>query len=230
MNTSPLLPRPWLLALLMAFASIPAFLSAQHTAADSISHKKYLAEIGINVSGTLKNFLGNSTGVLVSDPFIFTFKLLRKNRGLRSGFMYTYDKENDITPDPVIGGSLSHNEQEVLLRLGYEKRIPLHKKIDFHWGIDALMGYRYDFQQFISFASEKFSTTEYSTTLGGGPVTGVRWRINRRINLSTEAFFYGKAIYNKRRNAQPGLQNKKSDNSFLIQPAAPVSIYFNIVL
>ncbi len=157
-----------IIVVLLCFFSVSA--SGQSLVADSLQH-----QIEVNATAfitQLFNLSGNSS--FGGGDYIFSYKKRRGKSQFRFGFGGDFSvKEADEGSDSTFG---------LRLRVGKEGYTDFGKR----WRVF----YGGDFKTNLSFTS--FGNTDISRTvaaIGGGPVCGIRFQINRRLYLSTEASY-----------------------------------------
>ncbi len=174
------------LSVILFFILAPFLLLSQENT-DSISIQKHRYELGINITSTLSNFLGNNNNPsLLSDPYLLGLKYEMKNASyLRTGFNVKVRKVSENF------GQRNIREEDYRLRAGWEKRVKMSKRFYINAGIDLVGGYNYSDVTTVDLISG-FSTQILSKQLsyGGGPVLGLMIQLNKRISLSTEASLY----------------------------------------
>ncbi|PKP18682.1 MAG: hypothetical protein CVU05_13075, partial [Bacteroidetes bacterium HGW-Bacteroidetes-21] len=81
-------------------------------------------------------------------------------------------------------------------RLGYERHEDLGKYFQFYYGIDMLTGYNYTVSHNMSTSQGTPDAISKTIEGGGGPIFGVKFKINPRISIFTETSLY--YTYSKR--------------------------------
>jgi hypothetical protein len=186
-------------------------------------------EFGLNATGFVANYF-NLGGVSSNTPYLIDYKRkLVPGLYLRSGLDFGFRNNNTSQQN---GNRFYSSTKRVNLRIGVEKRKPLGAKFEWHYGLDAIGGLNFtestSHQQFFSqtgIVSVKSISGNESSSIGLGPVAGLRWNVSPRISLWTEARSY--FIYNELKilsrwedvpddlfNQNPGLFDTKSRTDY----------------
>lgn len=192
--------------------------------------QKSQTEIGLNVTNTLAGFFNAGTDV-PTDPYLLSLRRVRGKKVLRMGLNFKVSTATD--PDFFIDRIV--RTQEWNLRMGREFRKRVSEKFMFYWGINAILGFNSERVEASFGFNNSTDLQTWEVELGAGPVAGLRFDINSKMYLSTEAFAY--AIYSIGRRTLDGTdpntgrieEVKKNVERFTILPAVPNSLYFNFI-
>lgn len=201
---------------LLIYSSLTQTLHAQ-------SSQDLDVEFGLNVTSTLAGFF-NSGGAIPIDPYLLSVKIGRKNTFFRAGMVFSVN--NSLPAD--FNTPLLTKEQAYNIRLGFERRILVSKRFRAHWGIDGIAQYDISSTE-NQFSNDLISLTRWEVGVGGGPVLGIAYIINKRMYISTEAAIY--AIYKNGEAELIDISGRilQPSESFQINPMIPNSLYFNFV-
>ncbi len=147
----------------------------------SSTEKKYKHEIALNATNLLSNLFSLSNDNL-STPYTFVYRhKFTEKFGIHFGLGADLTREED-----VLGGS-NLVAKSVLYdaRFGIDKIIPITKKLNFIFGLDAIAGNAKN-----SSSSTGFDLTTSSFKLGGGPAIRIQYHLNDRVVFMTEGLFY----------------------------------------
>jgi len=181
-------------------------------------------ELGFNVTTVLSRFIGNTTG-FDSQTFPFLIRFHNKKSAFRIGIGGNFKSDNFF--DPTTGTVRDTEERAALLKLGYERKIELERKLTFYYGLDVFAGL---VQEKVS--TNNFSSTEISkniTRIGGGPLVGISYSVNERVRFHTETnilAFYESSTTNESLNGAQTLTF--SNDSFRAVLEAPISLFINL--
>lgn len=193
-------------ALLTLLFISPQFLNAQDTAA--VFNKPEVAhEFGINGTMLLKQVFNLSNNTFVMLPYDITYKRIVANSALRFGLGATVDysktstvnnSDNGTIPGPDEGSPTYHHAYDIYFRGGWEKRFPIEKRFLAYAGLDIAGHYGAVSSQTAtvfnnlpnSYSYQRSTATSYVVDIGGGPVAGIQFYINKRVSLFTEIPMY----------------------------------------
>ena len=197
------------------FLSIPLFVNAQEKASD-----KNL-DLGINITSVLSSFSGNGNFLEASD-FPISLRWRNNNKAIRLG-VGLVGKSSEFF-DNITGSFRESIEQEGYLRVGYEKHNKVNDKWGIYWGIDFIGNYKDDK---VNISGSSFSTISNRTIgVGGGPLFGLKFNINKSLYLSSEATLYFIERFHTRKDSSSGnggINTQSRDVS--LQP--PLFLYLN---
>ncbi len=185
--------------------------------------ESYPIDIGINVTSVLSSFIGNSNNLNASDfPLQFTFG--RKPMKLRLGIGAASSNKSIFDQITLVNRSSKYTE--VASRIGFLYDRPLGDRFGFYWGGDFIFQFSNNSVEAGSFGT--FPSLEEKTIGGGaGPIFGLKFKLSKRIYLSTEATFYG--LYSEETRTS-SLDPTTVDTSFELMINPPLFLYLNISL
>jgi hypothetical protein len=157
-------------------------------------------QAGINATEFLKQFVVfNNNTLPTTSPFDFNLKALAgfsSTPSLLVGprFGYGYRNTHTYTNNSQQDNERSDDDRSRSLRIGLELQHIVSRRLVLLFGIDYINSISRQ-STVTSFPNPPFGTgrSEIVTSnksFGYGPVIGVQFNINRRINLNTEASFY----------------------------------------
>ena len=198
-------------------------------------------ELSLNATSFIQQFALNSSSQGITSPYLFQYKLLgNKLNGLRAGIGGSYSEEQEFgsidnfPPNP--GSTFRSYRYNAEVRLGYERSTTLSNRWDVFYGFDGLFGYRPSVAEATSdvgLGEDLVTTNEFiTTTFGGGPVLGIRFRISERIYLFTESSAYFTRSETKERtsysNPDFGSDSEETSRQLDLQMLLPTNIFFAI--
>ncbi|MBK8563891.1 MAG: hypothetical protein IPN76_11250 [Saprospiraceae bacterium] len=208
------------LATLLAFILLQLPLLAQK---QSKSKEDAQTMLGINITNTLAGFFNSGGQDILKDPFLFSLKTLKDNKVWRIGANAKVDQKEEDS----FNGLLKTTETSVKLRLGREWVMPLHKRFDMYYGLDAVGTYDLDRSKF-QFGDSLISRDQ-QFGIGAGPLLGVYFKLGEHVRFSTETYAYVMYYYGESLDQIGGGvsdQTKRTSRlSFL--PAMPNSLYIH---
>lgn len=185
--------------------------------------KNRTSEIGLNITNTLAGFFNAGGTDLPTDPFLFSYKRVNNSGALRFGVNFRVVNQKEF----LNNGERDVKENDFFFRGGYEWRNKVNNRFTLYYGLDAVAEYQNEQLDFISFGFEDLASFENTYGIGGGPVLGVIFHLNKRVALSTEGSIYGLALYNDSRkeigNGLPPTENNST--GFRLLPSVPSSLY-----
>jgi len=201
-------------------------------------------EFGLNATGFVANYF-NLGGVTSNTPYLVDYKRqLVPSVYLRSGLDFSFRNNNTSQQN---GNRFYSSTRRVNLRVGVEKRKPLGAKFEWHYGFDAVGGIdkteTSSNQQLFSngeIVTAKIINGNNLTSVGAGPLAGIRWNLSPKISLWTEARSY--LIYGEREiksgwegvpddllNSNPGFFDTKTRTDYAadLNFFAPLDLYIS---
>ncbi len=177
---------------LLAIVSITTHLSAQEEP-EPARGRIFNHSIGVQANELIRqvfNFNNTNTQNGINNPYLLVYSLNLANSGwgIRTGVGYTY---RTFTDDDGI--TRRETDLNVLnVRFGLEKAFQLTPKWSTGIGIDGVMN---NDNNETKSTTRGFDTTVTVTTsnissVGGGAMGWVRYNINERVQIGTEASFY----------------------------------------
>lgn len=152
-----------------------------------VARKNYF-ELGINLTTAIAaggfRFTEN---FIVNDPYFLHLKVVTHGFGLRAGFgsaFYSQKRLDNIDKQGRVDAFYKTD-----LRLGLDYQIPIDEHWRLYYGVDVLSGLGSTQNDFLT--DGVLSKINYKEkTIGGGPILGIQYHLNKRISLQTEATLY----------------------------------------
>jgi hypothetical protein len=149
-------------------------------------------ELGINASGFIKTFItpANSTPLsATANTYLLSYKSVFKNGtairfGLGGNLVNRNQNEDNFT------GTLKTKTNQFNTRLGFEWQFKVTRRWNFFTGLDAIYSSGTAYSEVPLDNINKIITETKSTSVGGGPVVGLQFRLNKRISLLAEGALY----------------------------------------
>jgi len=187
--------------------------------------KAYSKDIGFNTSFLLNGFI-NSSG----NPFAV---MLKKQKTSNSAIRFGTSLYVDISTNGSGGATYyQYDNYSISLSIGKEKQIQLTKKWIFYYGGDLAPFYQFYKQQY--YQSNDLQNENQSNELGLriSPFLGIRFQINERLYVGTEALL--RLSYSRNEtswrynNGATFIETSKGFNNIAIQalPATGVFIFY----
>ncbi|UPT66469.1 MAG: Lpg1974 family pore-forming outer membrane protein [Sphingobacteriales bacterium JAD_PAG50586_3] len=190
-------------------------------------------ELGINVSGFIKTFItpANSTELSASaNNYLLSYKTIFKNgAAIRAGLGGNYSNKNQTEDN--FTGTLNVRNSQVNARVGAEWQFKLTRRWNFYTGLDFVYSGGTERSETPIDNINKAITESKFSGMGGGPVVGIQFRLNKRISLLAEGALYAMANKITDRSsipAFPGNDSKEVTNEFNINFTGPQSIFLII--
>ncbi len=152
-----------------------------------VARKNYI-ELGVNLTTAVASggfrFADN---FIVTDPYFLHLKFVTHGFGLRTGFgsaFYSQKKLDNIDKEGRIDAFYRTD-----FRLGFDYQIPIDEHWRLYYGADILSGFgdtQNDFLKDGILAQNIYK----EKTIGGGPILGIQYHLNKRISFQTEASLY----------------------------------------
>jgi len=166
----------------------PVFIFAQdEMEVDTPKVKTFVHELGVNGTSLLFQFFKSDNENVSQNPYLLTYKLIRKRSGVRIGVGYDLEKNErfiDGTSDKI-----TDTQSSVDVRLGFETRRYFGKKWMGTFGVDCIG--RLTLDELISDTSfDRVIIQEEAKGIGGGPVIGLQFHLTPNLMLGTESAFY----------------------------------------
>lgn len=179
---------------------LPVSLVAQ----DTPDAKNFKHEIGINATQLIKQLISFSNSNPPTLPYTLTYKYISGKKAFRFGIGASIARDKGEskplnTPNQFYGPVPTYfNETIADIRIGYEIQIPIEKRFVGYFGFDIItaLDREKSFSVTVndnlpSFYSYNQTTVNNSTFgIGGGPVAGFQFMINKRISVFTESPLY----------------------------------------
>jgi Outer membrane protein beta-barrel domain len=149
-------------------------------------NRKTYVELGVNVTGAIASAgFRQADSLQNSDPFFLHLKLVSHRFGVRLGAgTSTLSKKKISEIDSRIQSVTASD-----FRLGLDYQIPIDNRWRIYAGFDLISGYKKGQNDYSNAGGiTKIRYTEKS--IGGGPLLGLQFHLNKRISLQTEAALY----------------------------------------
>lgn len=173
------------LLFIVALLSINILISQE----DERSLSEFRNEIGFDITGFVKQFVINPENYYPDDPnYIIRYRRSYSKGNLRialGGHVSSYTDEEEFYDITLNGHSSNIN-----FKIGWEYRELLGKNWEISYGIDIGPSHSVSKNDYINGGGYgSYLTTRTNSSIGGvlAPVFGIRYYINKRIVLSTEA-------------------------------------------
>jgi len=190
--------------------------------------KAYSKDIGFNTSFLLNGVL-NASG----SPFDI---MLKKQKSSHHANRYGIELYTDISTNVYGGSSVYYQNDNYSLSIsfGKEKQHQLSKRWIFYYGGDVAPFYNFSAQDYYSYNILQNKNDEQNFGLRLSPFLGIRFQINDRLYVATEALLrvsYSRKEINSKSYDSNGIVNNessKSFNNFRLQalPATGISIFY----
>jgi hypothetical protein len=179
-----------------------------------ILSKKTYIELGLNLTTAIASGGFRSTeNFIVTDPYFIHLKLVTHKFGLRAGFgmaSYSQKRLDNIDKEGRIYAFYRTD-----IRLGLDYQIPIDNHWRLYYGGDILTGFGNTQNEFLK--DGILAKNEYKEkTIGGGPLIGIQYHLNKRISFQTEAALYftyntseKKVFYSNLPTLDPTFQTKE---------------------
>ena len=185
------------------------------------------SDIGLNITNVLTSFIGNSNSNASVETFPFVAKVNRKKGALRIGVGFNLKNSDETLTDVE---QVIFNNFQVRARVGYERKKYLGNRFGFFYGIDLVSSMNNEESIF----SNDIDITNLSSNtigVGGGPVYGFEYYINKYIYLGTEGNFYG--IYNIKTEKEtfkfsPENNATRQTSGFQANISVPIHLYIMV--
>ena len=190
-------------------------------------------ELGINVSGFIKTFItpANSTPLsATANNYLLSYKTIFKNgAAIRFGWGGNYSNKNQTEDN--FTGTLNVRNNQMNTRLGFEWQFKLTRRWNFYTGLDYIMSSGKERSETPIDNINKAITESRFSGIGGGPVVGIQFRLNKRVSLLAEGALYAmstKTTDSSSIPAFPGNDSKEVTKEFTINFTGPQSIFLII--
>lgn len=160
---------------------------------DSISKAKiYHNEFGIDATGFLKQFINLNTSPYPTDytpTYYLTYRRHFKRSNIRFSIGGSYTSY-DLPPSTNDLNTYQYRSRSIALKLGYEFFTDLSKRWQVFYGIDFRPSWSYSKDDAPYWNGGYANGRESKSTIYGiAPLLGFRFKINKRLSLSTETSF-----------------------------------------
>ncbi|HRI58995.1 MAG TPA: hypothetical protein PK228_04715 [Saprospiraceae bacterium] len=176
--------------LLLSFALL--FTAFSVIAQDSTGTKIYKNEFGLDMTGFIRQFLNISdqfgSYYQYQPAYYLTYRRLLSNTNVRAAFGFEYSSEE--APGYFMGDSSSYEDMQskIAFRVGYEKFAMLEKRWEVLYGLDFRANFFRDMDENTgSNAGYMNGHDDKTIILGLAPFLGFRFKIGKRLSLTTEA-------------------------------------------
>jgi hypothetical protein len=190
-------------------------------------------ELGINVSGFIKTFITPANSTPLADnanTYLLSYKTIFKNgAAIRFGWGGNYSNKNQTEDN--FTGTLNVKNSQMNARLGAEWQFRLTRRWNFYAGVDFAWSSGNQYSETPIDNVNKAITQSKFSGIGGGPVTGIQFRLNKRVSLLAETALYAmttKTTDSSSIPAFPGNDSKEVTKEFSINFTGPQSIFLII--
>jgi hypothetical protein len=206
---------------ILLFGTLAAQAQKSKLKRNPLEAKNYV-EVGLNLTGAIQAFVHNQTDSIFADPYALSLKLVSHKFGIRFGAGYSYKTIKELT---LVQASV--NEIHRLdLRAGFDYQQPITERWRMYYGLDVLYGKS---KQRLETSEGKSVTirNRNENLIGGGPLFGLQFHLNKRISFQTEASLYvvksvGRSIYTN--SADPKFNADLPIDKFSLPLGVPRSI------
>lgn len=213
--------------ILLLIAMFTTFFFSQNLYAQDgdMMKKETYHELGINVTTFINEFVSLNNNDADLGDYMVTYKYHFGQTALRFGLGGRLTQLNE---DNVGGATRKTNNSQFDIRVGYEWKKPITKKWAFYTGIDAIASSDRD----VSIANssvDEVTSTQSTTSFGGGPILGIQFFINSHISLGTEgSFYYRYSIISEKSefSLNPEFDEDFSDNKSEASFGLPTALFF----
>ena len=155
---------------------------------EEIVAKKTYLELGINLTSAIASggfhFADN---FLSADPYFLHLKFVTHRIGIRAGAGTSIYSQKTLNLLNEQGRISAVNRTDIRLGLDFQTAIDEHWRI--YYGADFLTGFGKGQNDFLD--KGVTSNIRYDDkTIGGGPLLGIQYHLNKRISFQTEATLY----------------------------------------
>lgn len=184
-------------------------------------------DLGLNITGLLSSFLGNSSTDLNPESFPFVVKLNRKHSAVRFGIGVDLKQSDDLifNVEQVV-----FNNFQINTRVGFERKKYIGNKFGFFYGLDLVGQFR-NREDVVSNNVDITTISENGYSFGGGPIYGFEYYLNKNFYLGAEGSFYTIYSYLDRTeqfNLNPSINAQKKSAALDAQISAPSRLYIMI--
>lgn len=188
--------------------------------------KKSNFHLGLNATTVISSFVGNESLIEASD-----FPLLMRIGANKFHFRLAAGVGTSSTEffDQIAGIQRINDFNEYFGKGGIELDVFEENKWRMYTGVDAI--YSLSIDKITSFSFDQVILKNTVNTIGLGPIIGLKYFLNDRIYLSTEATIYGFMRMTKLTQEENGViqtLNDATDYSGSIQ--SPIFLYLNLKL
>lgn len=181
-------------------------------------------EVGVNASSFVKNFISLNNSEASINPYVFHFKVLNNNKGLRVHFgfnssFFQIDNNSFRETNTILGK----------LKIGYEQRTIASKKWMAMYGFDAIGNIQNIKTSSVTF--EEVDINNQVIEFGLSPFLGFAFYITPKIYLSTEASIDVINIASKTKTnfGDPLVPDQTNvSNDFRVSTKLPTNLNFTI--
>lgn len=175
-----------LFALLLS--CVAAGLFAQDSTASKVCHN----EFGVDMNGFVRQFLnlGSTPYEGYTPTYYLVYRRFFKGWNARTGLGFKFsDAEVPSNNNPTDTRLYRRINKEMAFRTGYEAYAQLDKRWQAYYGLDIIFDFEYSFSEYNSTGSPTgymHVSTDKINTYSCAPLLGFRFRISKRVSLSTE--------------------------------------------
>ncbi len=217
-----------ILTSLLFFAGI--FLFGQSHYSDSTAERPKNV-IVIDATGLLRQFFNFNTGTnyyYFPNDYIIGYRRKFGRNEIRLNIGGQISQSSDVQNDTLPGKS-SNNTFSIAI--GYERHRHLTRRWSMYYGGDLIYGYRKSIYLSTWALNNSENDKSVTNTYGFGPLLGLIFGINRRMQLATETnyqFLYEKEVSSRINTLYPQYNSHATGNETMTNFIPPVSLILRI--
>lgn len=205
---------------------IALFLLLKIAAQDKFTYPES-SDLGLNITNVLSSFIGNDNGNADIESFPFTVKINTKKNAVRFGLGLNLVNSNELLTDVE---QFLLNNYQINARVGFERKKYLGNHFGFFYGLDILSTFQNE-ESTVSNNVDISNIVETTIGVGGGPVYGFEYFLNKHMYLGTEGSFYG--IYSSANRKEifefnPAINSERKSSGFNARLTAPTRLYIMV--
>ncbi|MEZ4684752.1 MAG: hypothetical protein R3B47_01370 [Bacteroidia bacterium] len=178
------------LVLLICISQVQAQIP-EYTSGKQAREKHHFLELGLSGNWLLRQLIpaGDSARLPGSSPYLVTARWGRDNWAIRMGAGGNYSRK-EIQLEGF-GDKEIYYQNSVHLRLGFEKRYRIGKKLVANLGLDAHASYQND-EEIVDSGFDRVTFASREKGLGLGPVLGLSYFFSERFACFAEGSVQGR--------------------------------------
>ena len=185
------------------------------------------SDIGLNITSVISSFIGNSGAEVDITSYPFVAKLNRGRNSARIGLGFTFNNTNESIRNVE---QFIFNNYQLNSRVGWERKKYIGNKFGFFYGLDLVFMLRNE-ENTVSNTIDITTISTNTTGVGGGPVYGFEYYLNKFMYIGTEGNFYGLyKISSRKENFEfnPDINIERNSYGFDATLTAPVNLYIMV--
>lgn len=209
--------------LMMIFTGTSAFSQDADEAVITTTNKHEIAVDATPLLGQFLNLGGRNTSY---NPYYLMYRYHLTDWAIRARVGGSTRSETSVTNDSIIRKT-ENNFLE--FRLGMERKVDFAKRWQFFYGLDLVGSTGKAYYKTETRPGETNINESQSKAFGGGPMMGFRFKISKRISLTTEANFlvYFHEGYNNRKYTPDDYYNQETTSEGIrTEFQSPTSLFF----